>query len=293
MDLPSHEIVKLYHYTNIDVIDNIIDIDKNVCRLWSTDILYLNDSKEFRYTFDLIEDEYNKCKKQLKKPRTLSELGLNDHIFSAQNDIENIISLFKSQSSNNVNIHISSFSEKEDNLSQWRGYCYSGKGIALGFDHKKLSDWISGDNGIELKQCVYEKSKQVSVIKPKVIALINDLEESYQNQNDEDGDSDYIAFQHTIYFLKLASIYKHHSFIDEGEWRIIQNPEKKKEILFRPGKSMIIPYTEVEIPIKYLSTVFIGPCPHKELAENSVKRFLKKKGIDCNVESSKVPFRDW
>lgn len=293
MGLMSRGIPKLYHYTNIDVVDKIIDIDKDVCSLWSTDILYLNDSKEFRYTFDMIEGEYNNYKKIHKKTRALSDYGIKDHIFSAQNDIENIISLFKSQSLNNVNIHISSFSEREDNLSQWRGYCSSGKGIALGFDHQKLSDWISGEDRIELTQCVYKKSDQASVIKPKVFAFIKDLEESYQNQKDEEGDSDYIAYKHTWDFLQLASTYKHPSFSDEGEWRIIQRPEEKKEILFRPGKSMIIPYTKVEIPIKFLSTVFIGPSPHKELAKNSVKRFLKKKGIDCNVESSNVPFRDW
>lgn len=108
--------------------------------------------------------------------------------------------------------------------------------------------------------------------------------------------------------LRISTTLKHEKFAEEREWRFVSQPTtphrnpanipEDQAVLFREGKSMILPYRKFglanagePLPIK---RIVIGPTPHRDLAKDSVIHLLRVNGIDgCEVELSDVPFRPW
>ena len=98
-----------------------------------------------------------------------------------------------------------------------------------------------------------------------------------------------------------ASYYKHLSFTEEKEWRIILGTSLSEEgghtINFRQGKSTLIPYAEFVFRTEGLSSiseVVVGPTPNPELSIDSIRRLLRTQGLDeVRVSQSHVPYRSW
>ncbi|MDP3110818.1 MAG: hypothetical protein Q8M71_01795, partial [Thermodesulfovibrionales bacterium] len=42
-----------------------------------------------------------------------------------------------------------------------------------------------------------------------------------------------------------------------------------------------------------IDRIIIGPTPHKKLSKRSVEILMKKEGINCKVENSRIPYRTW
>lgn len=59
---------------------------------------------------------------------------------------------------------VSSFSNKDDQLSQWRGYNQKGSGICIGFDTFKLKKFLA-EKDFELLDCKYEEKEKIEIIK--------------------------------------------------------------------------------------------------------------------------------
>jgi|WetSurMetagenome_2_1015567.scaffolds.fasta_scaffold202366_1 hypothetical protein len=102
---------------------------------------------------------------------------------------------------------------------------------------------------------------------------------------------------------------KHPAFRAEREWRIakIFGPGSTT-VSFRPGKSSLIPYIEIPLPIvnesgpSLIRRIIVGPSPEIESAVAAVKMLLTSKGYkvrssmdDDGIEvvPSKIPYRDW
>ena len=104
-----------------------------------------------------------------------------------------------------------------------------------------------------------------------------------------------------LQLLLIAPYFKHPKFFEEEEWRFIYGLHKplEKEVCFREGISMVIPYVEFELfvasddplPIK---EIVIGPTPNQELSKKSVEKLLIEHRIpSCNVALSEIPYRAW
>jgi hypothetical protein len=106
-----------------------------------------------------------------------------------------------------------------------------------------------------------------------------------------------------------AVFMKHSAFCDENEWRIakIFGPEPAK-VSFRPGKSSLIPYIQIPLPIlneggsSLIRRIFVGPSPEIENSVTAVKMLLTSKGYKIRHSSnddgieilpSEIPYRDW
>jgi hypothetical protein len=81
----------------------------------------------------------------------------------------------------------------------------------------------------------------------------------------------------------LSSTIKHPSFREEREWRLISTtiPREDPRCLVRVGRSMFIPYVEINlvaigpsIPVK---EIIVGPTPHMWLAMNAAGSLLHSK----------------
>ena len=97
---------------------------------------------------------------------------------------------------------------------------------------------------------------------------------------------------------RLAMMLKDNSFAEEREWRLISKPKMIKELEFRQGTSMLLPFFKfaLDTPYAYLDSVRVGPTPHRELALNAVRMQLQKLELaahDRMVTETRIPFRNW
>jgi hypothetical protein len=274
----------LYHYTSQE---GLMGIFKRRS-IWMTDIYYLNDSSEFRYAADLTIQEIEKSKKKLvatKKIRAYrgsSPPNTDEELFDNYDTFLNF--LYKKFMFEKGSSCIFSLSKKDDDLDQWRGYCPNGGGYCIAFNTTKLP--ITGAL-TRLLRCEYDVIKQQKILE-------NILAPFYLKKDDK-SQKPIILQVMTNWFLKAACFLKDEAFKNEEEWRLIGMYDFK-ELKFRGGKSGLIPYYEYNIeddegklPIE---KIIIGPSPHKELSERSVKAFLESLGVDyIHVDISKVPYR--
>jgi hypothetical protein len=281
----------LYHYTTQEGLLGILgDKDKNI---WATHYRYLNDASEGQIVTKLLFDE-------LKR--------------RSGGDDEGVISQGKSILSEITSheVYVTSFSEDGNLLSQWRAYSRKSGGYSIGFSSNYLKTigeysmkntpgrYYSHDN--PLIHCKYfdndvEKQLKESIQKA-VDSYINEEEEIRRTPAVRTGclTPAAIALKHFRDFSRECAITKDYAFHEEREWRLVLH-QFAEDVLFRQGRSMLIPY--LEIPLAYpeqrleIKSICIGPCPNPVEARMSVNMLLKKQNIyNVDVKDSKIPYRN-
>jgi hypothetical protein len=274
--------------------------------IWATDILYLNDSQEFHYAFDLL------------KP-VLSKAYMDDDYSGAFAYTMGMIVF----NIGRRKIFVVSFSEEPDLLSQWRGYCPLGSGFCIGFNMHSLKRFAKFHHH-RLVKCIYDTKLQQEMIndlikdayeefpKPKVDRPTYEafspekqvgIEESFFEAITE-GESRESAQDASNRFISRitasAPILKHPSFAEEKEWRLIIDLENHtdKKVSYRQGQTMLTPFVETDIlqaeEACKISEIIIGPSAHPELSEISVREYAATTlGYEVNIRRSHSPFRSW
>lgn len=265
----------LYHYTTIKGLQGIVSAQ---C-LWASDVRYMNDSAELNYIVELLQQRV----KILQVPQT-AEL-LNHFVDWTSNRITNGHMVFAASFRANGNL-----------LSQWRGYSSVGKGVSLGFKAKDIQQFAKR-SGFKLGRCVYQHERQIAII-DQVLNVLSKaaLKEKIQIENSEDFFQSIEAD-----LLYMAALFKHPSFAEEAEWRIVSpavTDYLTSPVNFREGVSMLIPYYEFTlvnkekiIPIFHL---FLGPTPNRLLSLNSLKLYLEKHSITPpkGIDYCDIPYRN-
>ncbi|MDK2595220.1 DUF2971 domain-containing protein [Pseudoalteromonas obscura] len=216
-------------------------------------------------------------------------------------------------------VYVSSFSEKPDLLSQWRGYCPPGRGICIGFSRDVLEEYCR-ENNFDLKKCVYSEAEQNSEMKKLIRKCQAEFPMPTASRTEYDKFESNDRVKHELDYRqyvmngegkiladsalrnlcdsinKLAPLFKDNGFHEESEWRIIaENPTCK--INFRAGSSHLIPY--ITLPILQFSKdaireVIVGPNPSKQNCVSSVSMLLESNGFkNAKVKQSKIPFKSW
>jgi len=99
--------------------------------------------------------------------------------------------------------------------------------------------------------------------------------------------------------MRLAMMLKDGSFAEEREWRLISRPKMIKELEFRQGTSTLVPFFRFALDNRrdaYLDSIRVGPTPHRELAVNAARMFLRRlelSNADSMVTETRIPFRNW
>jgi hypothetical protein len=273
--------IPLYHYTTQTGLLGIIGKRE----IWATHTQYLNDTREFHHALSVFREELqdltNECRQQ-DRSICFDEMkgGISDSLAS-------------------TNVCVASFSEAGDSLSQWRAYGGSA-GFAIGFPGEFLAGIVRSERfHFYLAPCVYDAATQRRIAR----ALLDEVaDKNLVWPRSQDGEYEGLPSGGYLiaYLFRFAPLFKHHSFADEREWRIISSPLPcgLQEFEFRPGASQITPY--FRFPLTDESTVFrvsdvvVGPTPHTESALQSVKSFLIKHELnDTVVRKSEVPYRSW
>ena len=285
----------LFHYTSVEGFLGIASSKT----IWATNILYLNDASELNYSKELLRNELFEIRKKGFNINSNLETSV-DHIFFEIVE-ENIDKLIPSQ---NFGFFVCSFSEEKDLLSQWRGYCPEGIGFSLGFS-KKLLTLCAEQSKFALKPCLYDEEAQTQsirdLIKKTSDRFRTEIKNSSQIWNAWDTKGKILAADFMLEFIALAPTFKHHKFCEEKEWRIVASLKMNhmnELIKFRSGRSMIIPYIEIYLPIKdgnlSIDEIVVGPTTDHLLSMASVEMLLRGKKIEYNELSySTIPYRPW
>lgn len=276
----TKNIKALYHYTNLDgalgIISNKI--------FWASHIKFMNDSKEYSHGLEV-------CESIVKK--LINELPMDN---PRRSYLEEVFAILEEQ---DTDIFVVSFSESGDLLSQWRGYSRSQYGISIGFDFTSLFDvsFQLSEQSFFPRKVIYDQKVQERIIRRIIDVALVSVEPSGMQP-------DYAPKEvaRTIgYFLPL---FKHSTFSEEKEWRIIVTNSKsmpyQHDLNFRARDNIILPYIEMKMHNKAkennnklpINQLIIGPSGTNEFTARSVKYFLKNSGYSSvPIKVSKIPYR--
>lgn len=273
------------HYTTLAGLMGIVKSET----LWATNIKFLNDEQEFQHALDMIKEIIPKANIAPQHSQYSSHREYVDRIGKELDSLDR----YQADS-----VFTLSFSEETDLLSQWRGYCPANNGYCLIFEVQQIYETIkSAFEDCYLVACVYEIKQKETQLK----TLLNNYWVKYVKAKSE-KEKKRLLDQLARELMLLASYFKHPSFAEEKEHRIVVLLDYAPDanLQFREGRFSLIPYIELPAPRKSIQKICIGPTGHKQLARRALETFLDNcYGIpattlgDLKITFSSTPFRPW
>lgn len=261
--------MSLYHYTDVQAVQSILENRK----IWLTGIKFLNDSQELFNGLEIIENQIDSS-----SDRELLDL---QYLNKAREYLEKSFKNLAHFGPELEPVFVFSLSSNEDTLSQWRAY----GSYAIEFDETALQSKLSP----LVKRCIYDDENKITEAKKYIkSALINIHNQIVKNKGSLSCCGDIV----TQLFVD-ASVFKDKGFDEEGEARVfisasdIPYPEG---VSYRPKNDILIPYIELDIPIKCIKSICVGPMENQKQAYSSMKAFVETMEWQCNEGSSKGEF---
>lgn len=240
--------------------------------LWATHARFLNDAKELDYGLSLIRDILGSY-----PPADLVS-AVSDHLRASR-----------------PAYFLACFCAVDDLLSQWRAYSRTATGYTLGFDAR----YLPADHLVEV---LYEPAAQEAAVRSAIDDHLKQVGEYPE---------DYRRFSLQAALLRLAIQFKHPTFREEREWRLVYCLEDEHSgfdytswrATFRATDRFVVPYLEVQLAttpgnwdwdILRLKSVRIGPTADPEEARYAVTWMLWSYGYsdtETSVLSSDTPLR--
>lgn len=275
----------VFHYTNSDGLLGIL-ADRAV---WATHIEYLNDSKEFAYARELVE-EVIEC---------MSETA----VAGVERSMEECF-LEGVRRARDVSVFVTSFSEFEDRLSQWRAYGTHVGGYALGFRLADL-ETIAERNPfgqfteVRVLRCLYDAEKQRQLVESWYTHVSGWLRAAQANREKWPIGEDFLERLASVMLGRVAPVLKHPAFEEESEWRLIvelMTSYRGSAVRTRSGQTTLIPYLPVPLTTGdedlQLPSVIIGPTPFRVLARKGLKQALNQHAVDVlDIGETDSPLR--
>ena len=271
----------LYHYTSGSGLIGILESHS----IWATNIRFLNDSTEYNFALRLARSV---IQDRVEKSSNKFELALNTVLQE------------RLTTDPPAEVYVSSFTEKPDQLSQWRAYCPPAGGYSIGFRSESLMRPVGSNPDHFMAPCVYDSRSQQELGRKVVLDVVCFAEEGHRNGMSHDR-----VFRESFKLLGrliplVAPVLKDPSFAEEQEWRLVHLPSsfEHESLHFREGRSTLVPYLKHSlaadagpVPIEEL---VIGPTPHLDLALDATRALLSSRGLtSTGVRPSSIPYRTW
>ena len=203
-------------------------------------------------------------------------------------------------------VFVACFSEREDDLSQWRAYSGGEGGYSIQFDPIKLreSGFITAPDGKTKPQTFlvrveYDPMNHATMFDD----ILKWTEQFFLGLSGAAAAPtiDAWAEEFCRYWLYHLAFYapciKNPAYTDEKEWRLIYHfgPGDPAKIQFRQRQSMM----KRHIPLRLkkllpITQVLVGPCRHPRLSQVAAGDLLLAGGYDpsiVKVEITDVPYR--
>lgn len=286
---------RLWHYTSIDGFCGITTSKQ----IFATDFRFLNDREEFTHARKIAEELVEEAPTEVEQGIPYKEL-LRKIVQVAFDPNTGVLH------PNNLQFFVASFSEAEDQLSQWRGYSRGSSGVSLCLNLRSLRPEPGSKSFVSFGPCRYDSLRKRELISHALdqstsealqIAKGVDTESSRRSPNERIE----AALKVTVYYLiQLVAFLKNESFHEEQEWRLVvpmaaSDHENRHLRLFRASSTTLVPYIRhslsknPEAPIPLVDLI-LGP-GSDEHAVVAAQSFLDSCGIDLKPRLSAVPYQ--
>ncbi len=277
----------LFHYTDSAGLIGMLSSHK----IWLTDMRFLNDKTELVHTKNLVKTVFEQFR--LKASSTVSDRLIERIEHWQQEDSADEVFSF-------------SLSAKGDDLSQWRGYAKEGHGFTVGFSGPKMMEAQKKTNSFSFAQVHYEQKKQIKAL---LLALKEiDLATIKQCELDEAEADEYIDAAAAAYDWVIdsrAALNKHHSFLQEDEWRIFgyvnhatddEGAADSESVKVRSSGLKIIPYVEESMSEEAdsklpIDSIGIGPAFAGGEEIHAIKALCRLNGYSPKIYFADTPYR--
>lgn len=279
--MPSY----LYHYTTGAGLVGIFDTNK----IWASNVLYMNDRMEVLLGVHMAHKIIEEKRESSDSQEVKDFLGKMIHVLDPSKWL--------------FDFYVACFSEKDDDLGQWRGYGEMGSGYNLGIFPEELERGagVGIKPNVGLRKVIYDEQQQKNTIAAAVDKACEFLEREMGRGLISLGLVELRLEQNLFQLLlEFAVCFKDKAFKDEGEWRLIhkvvsvnwearrqwreggdQKPPSDQDVRnvkFRGVGGRILPYVELDfsssnkpnpgkLPIEYIKH---GPALMPELAKKSI-----------------------
>jgi hypothetical protein len=271
----------LYHYTDAKGLIGVIESRQ----LWASNVMHLNDASEFVQAVRIMRAEIAQRLRDDPSGLDPEWCGLLSEMESEDDE-----SYYRTSRP-----FVASFSENEDQLSQWRAYCPNGNGFAIGFSYSDLA-YLMKITGFRLVKCVYGPDEQ-SILVRASMAYFDRMRQRSRSIK---------GFKALGLLLSsgakagaaLAGI-KNEGFVEEKEWRLVGDTGAQARLKHRPGRFGVLPYCELPLCVSGEKMPFhhvvVGPNVEPRITKNAVWKMLQETlGADfelSRVVISRIPFR--
>lgn len=279
-----------WHYTDSKAFEGILQHKE----IWATDYRFLNDAQEMLVG----EEDIYAVVEELRAPRGGGQFtgllrGLWDRYAAFR--------VWAAPSAKLLSVAVASFSEKEDDLSQWRAYGAGprGCGLSIGITFLDCDAW-SESVGAILVPCDYDREHFRQEVKNAFVE-IDRLHAQLLAERVFKPDEIRTALLSRAHQkgAVLAARRKHPGFAGEQEWRIVTIEADTTRIHRRDGRGGVqIPYVKLQLPLAEgllsLEGVRVGPSPDLIQRVADVRLRLAGSGYDLakvSAVGSEIPYR--
>jgi hypothetical protein len=261
----------LYHYTDLSGLIGVVEKHD----LWLTHSRYSNDDEEMTHGLSVVKG--------------VMEAAVKDGTYDST-----YLTELTRLTSEPEGVYICCFCEKDNLLSQWRGYGANGAGVSLQFAAKQFADVAGPDNShglLRFWKVFYGQPTQKQIVETAISNYAPALNPGKTVAELARQAADAIRF--------FIPTFKNSDFAEENEWRLLFTPAPNATVKphFRVGRSMLMPYYSlreligVGLPTLPIQKVTVGPGAHKRINAASVKALLEQNGYPGIVEISDTPYR--
>lgn len=285
----------LYHYTSAEGLSGILTSQS----FWMTDIRYMNDLSESQYAMELLIERLN------------TREGDNDLSTVQRDFLARVLDIMPGLKYGPSTFCVS-FCEEGNLLSQWRAYRGLGGGYALGIDFFHAFRLL--DRRCFIRKLIYDPVAQQSLLDRAIqsyLTTVGTLADSSGTTTEDVVSGAARSFGSVI--TALLSFFKHPSFSEEHEWRLLHianvdplHDRSAERPRLRTFDGNIIPYivvsfakaieaaTDDVVGIEFpLVDVVVGPTVNSELNQTSIGIALHALAPDVRprIRASEIPLR--
>lgn len=220
LEQPEKDENLLYYYCSMETFASIIKSKS----IWMRNLLSMNDPSELFLCKIDITKQIIRCYKE--NPFEFKFAGEeNENAMCAYLHAPHFLFASGFNSINNNLFYAVCMSSEEDSLSQWRMYADNGKGVCLGFDKRKILDFIKNNADYQLQEIEYYENIQ-SVVDKVCSIILEKIKELYDSKDEEQLNH----FVNNIFSYTMPewSKYKTSDYAGEKETRLVYKKHTKK-----------------------------------------------------------------
>lgn len=293
--MPAQYEGKLYHYTSPAGLTSILFNDPQALTLWASRYDTLNDALEGEMALEV----YRKVCASIESEKKISidlESIRPTRTLLMQSNINGKIKTTRPECER----YICCFSRNPDSLPMWnyyaKGNAYEGYNIGVDIESLNLSltqEYQNIEVSSKTYPVIYDETEQEKLVRSFMQKVLSKYTPEY----------DYpIRYVISNQLAMWQLLFKNKCFEHENEVRVIvsvakstSTKESPLEIKYRTNGMFIIPYIEVKLNKKCVSSIMMGPQQWNERQKRHqveiIKGILSKHQYTAKVECSEVPVR--